>query len=164
MINIHKVKNTLFFKAFITFLFVATLSACSSSPDDNPLWMPAAYSTEHNGTRVKISINSLDGVADILQANVMIQRMDGSGPSFEVQNASVEQKDDTLTFDWVDGFNNKGHAILLKVSEDEQTVQLKLVVDEVINERNMMFIDEYTLLKIPAGPNEIIPNEATKEE
>ncbi len=145
----------------ITFIFI---SACSSSSEEEKLWTPSAYKADHEGTRIDLSLHSLDGIEDILQADVMIHRIDGSGPSFEVQNASVEQDDDVLSFDWIDGFENKGSAQLKILSTKDHTVLLKLKVDEVVNERDMMFITDYVLTKVPTGPSESSSDESSEDK
>ncbi len=147
-----------------TFLLVGSITACSSSSDESELWGANSYSTEHDGTHIDLSIHSLDGVEDILQADVMIHLIDGSGASFEVRNASVEQDDDMLSFDWTDGFENTGSATIKILSEKEQTVLLKLKVDEVVNERNMMFIKDYELTKNPTGPTDTVDTKNKEDE
>ncbi|MEE9304586.1 MAG: hypothetical protein V3U84_12490, partial [Thiotrichaceae bacterium] len=126
-------------KKILLLIVLIFISACSSSSENEERnWTPSAYTAEHNGRHIDLSINSLDGVEDILQANVMIHHIDGSGPSFEVQNASIEQEEGVLSFDWTDGFENKGSAQLKILSDKEQTILLKLTVDEIINARDMM--------------------------
>ncbi len=162
MIKLDMLKTPLFLISL--FSLSLWLSACFSSSEDTPLWTTSSYMAEKEGVRINLSLNSLDGVEDILQANVMIQRVDGSGPLFAVENESVELDDDELHFNWTDGFENKGSAELEIVSEDAQTVRLKLEVDEVINERNMMFIDEYVLTKVPTGPKDLATGSVIKEQ
>lgn len=155
------------------------LSACSfdfeGKENPHPLLKTSTYSTELNGVSVHLSLHPLDGMEDILQADVMIHQVNGSGSSFEVQNASLEESDGLLSFEWVDGFGNKGTAELKmpdataetsattnvkgakgtknvndtegKKSKKQQTVQLILKIEEVVNERNMMFIKEYALTR-----------------
>ncbi len=164
---------TICFGFILLTLQIILLSACSFDSEDkekkHPLLKTSTYSTELNGVSVHLSLHPLDGMEDILQADVMIHQADGSGPSFEVQNASLEESDGLLSFDWVDGFGNKGSAELkmpnataetstiieAKDANDtegeklkkQQTVQLILNVEEVVNERNMMFIKEYVLTR-----------------
>jgi hypothetical protein len=162
------------FNKTIAIIFFILLTACSSEKETkSALWEVSSYSTEINGRHVELSLHSLDGLEDILQADVMIHYIDGSGPSFEVQNASTEIVDNNLIFGWTDGFGNKGTAELKFLSIQPQTNQkiitnkaviktpsdnnmskkkqallFTLKVDDVINERNMMFIDQYTLIKV----------------
>ena len=157
MIKLDMLKVPLFF-------LTLWLSSCSTPTEDNLLWTASSYMAEKEGVHIHLSLNSLDGVEDILQANVMIQRPDGSGPLFAVENESVEIEGDELRFNWTDGFENKGSAELEIASEDAQTVRLKLEVDEVINERNMMFIDEYVLTKVPTGPKDLVTGSVIKEQ
>ena len=179
-------------KQYIAFILmvlqIILLSACSFDSDGkeakHPLLNTRSYSTEINGISVHLSLHPLDEMEDILQADVMIHQVDGSGPSFEVQNASLEESDGLLSFDWTDGFGNKGTAEL-KISganaevventemvaatahtNDAETknskVQLVLKVDEVVNERNMMFIKEYELT--PTDENQVIHPKSSTEE
>lgn len=163
------------YKKITALILLILITACSSDNETKHLlWTASSYTAETNGTHVHLSIHSLDGVEDILQADVMIHHVDGSGPSFEVQDASIEQDDDALSFEWTDGFGNKGTAELKALnianesesvstegvesvegtdnaressSEKIQMIQFTLKVDEVVNERNMMFIDQYELKK-----------------
>lgn len=181
-------------------LQIILLSACSFDFDfdfdsddieaKHPLLYTRSYSTEINGVSVHLSLHPLDEMEDILQVDVMIHQVDGSGPSFEVQNASLEESDGLLSFDWTDGFGNKGTAELMlsedktnaganaEVVENTKTVgttadtkdtktknskvQLVLKVDEVVNERNMMFIKEYELT--PTDENQASQLKPSTEE
>ena len=162
-----KKKFAIYFAFTLLTLQIMFLSACSFDSEDkekqHPLLKTSTYSTELNGVSVHLSLHPLDGMEDILQADVMIHQADGSGPSFEIQNASLEENDGLLSFDWVDGFGNKGSAELKmpdaivetsatidtkgKMSKKQQTIQLILKIEEVVNERNMMFIKEYELMR-----------------
>ena len=131
------------------------ISACSTSSDgEEHGWMPGSYVAERDGTHIDLSLHSLDGVDDILQADIMIHHTNGSGPSFEVQNASVENDKGILHFDWTDGFENKGNATIEKVLDKEDSVRLKLEVTDIENERDMMFIDDYILTKVSEKSND----------
>lgn len=124
------------------------MSACSSGDQQsNPLWSPASYVYDAADKHADLSLHYLDGVEDILQADVMIQRKDGSGPVFEVQNAAVEIADDGLSFKWTDGFENQGSAIIRPVKNNPDSVHLRLKVEHVSNDRDLMFIDDYELKK-----------------
>ncbi len=137
--------SSFFFALLITFLLA---SACSSdNKPTNPLLSPASYIYDGDARRVELTLHDLDGIEDILQADVMIQRKDGSGPLFEVHDSPLEEKSDDLFFDWTDGFGNQGTATITALDDTQQTVRLHLNVDHIENNRNMMFIDDYVLQK-----------------
>ncbi len=140
-------------QAWLTITLVLLLlltSACSSDEKPpNTLWVPASYATETEERQAMLTLHYLDGVEDILQADILITRKDGSGPLFEVQDATVEPRAETLHFKWTDGFDNQGTAIIQWLDKNQQNIRLQLDVEHVNNERNMMFIDDYILKKQP---------------
>ncbi len=136
-----KILSTFFISLFI-------LIGCGDSKQEDStaaLWTANTYTTEVDDRTIKLILHPIADTVDILQADILIQETDSTGPVFEALNSKIETIEEQLRFEWEDGFGNKGRGQLKPLSDNQQTVLLTLEADEIVSDRNMMFIDSYEL-------------------